>query len=63
MENKTTEEKKITITEHQLFSAVMKSMLEDEKAKELLGHSLVLILLLPLIAHNTWEVLTKERED
>ena len=56
-------EKKITITEDQLFQAVMKSILEDEKAKELLGHSLVLVLLLPIIAHKTWNILTGERED
>lgn len=63
MENKMTEEKKITITEQQLFNAVMKSMLGDEQGKELLGQSPVLVLLLPIIAHKTWEVLTKERED
>lgn len=63
MENKMTEEKKITITQEQLMSAVMNSMLEDEKAKELFEHSPMLILLLPIIAHKTWDELTKERED
>ena len=58
-----TEEKKITITERQLFSAVTKSMLEDENAKELLGHSPMLVLLLPIIACKAWDVLTKEGED
>lgn len=61
-----TEEKKITITERQLFSAVsavMESMLEDEQTKELFGHSLAFVLLLPIIAHKTWDVLTNEGED
>lgn len=63
MENKMTEEKKITITEHQLLDAVMDLMREDEKTKELVGCLPMLILLLPIIAHKTWEILTKEGED
>ena len=63
MENKTTEKKEITITESQLMTAVMDSMLKDEKAKDLLDNSPALILLLPIIAHKTWNILTGERED